>query len=242
MYGVFSRFRRFSMWRARCNHLVRGITGWTYVYAMLFLGLLYSCWIIWKISNPPIPRVHPEAARMQVRMMSEQSAHNIAVVNHGEGTPGVVFSTPQQLRAATRRSMRARGVYLGAESKQLQADMLADISSYITDTGVCEPYLCDQVNQTVARLRQAGQKAAALDGVLRPMLTTPDGTMSSMEGELERLQDAWADTFEDVVVHAWVLHDVQVMHAQMMRRYPQRDPMPWLSRLMDTRHEPRYEP
>ncbi|MGE6333653.1 hypothetical protein [Stenotrophomonas sp. NPDC077659] len=240
MFSRFMTYRRFYVWRARYNYLVRGITGWIYVYAMLFLGLLYSCWIIWKISNPPVPHVHPQAAKVQVRMLSEQAIHRIAVAQKGDGVPGVAFSTPAAVRSAAQRSARVREVYLGEEAKQLEAHMLADISEYISATGVCVPYLCWQVSETVSRLRASGQRTAHLEAVLRPVLDAPEDAMPPLEGELERLQTSWSDAFQDVVFHGWVLNDVQVMHAQMMKRYPDRAPMPWMSRLMDKPHDPLY--
>lgn len=243
MYSRFSRFmtyRRFYIWRARFNYLVHNVNGWTLVYALLFLGLLYSCWIIWKLSNPPVPRVHPEAAKVQVRMMSEQASHRVAVANNGGGNPGAVVSTPEELRAATLRAMKARSTYLGAESKQLQAHMLADISDYIRVSGVCAPYLCWHVSENVSRLRRAGQRSADLDAALRPMLDAPDGDLPLLEGDQDRLQTVWSDTYQDVVFHGWALGDVQVMHAKMMKEYPERAPMPWMARLLDKPVDPLY--
>jgi len=243
MYKKFSRFmtyRRFYVWRARYNYVVRSINGWTLVYALLVLGLVYSCWVIWKISNPPVPRVHPEAAKVQVRLIREQSMHRVAVALHGGGKPGQDYSTADEVRAATLRAMRARELYLGEESKQLQADMLADISDYIRATGVCAPFICWHVKESIAQLQRAGQRTAALDEALRPMLNLPSGALPPLDGGLDRLQNSWSDPFQDVVFHGWMLSDMQVLHERMMKEYPQREPMPWLSRLMDKPLDPRY--
>lgn len=243
MYSRFSRFltyRRFYVWRARYNYVMRSINGWTWVYALLFLGLVYSCWIIWKLSDPPVPRVHPEAAKMQVRMIREQSMHRVAVAHYGVSHPGQDFTSADEVRAATLRALRARELYLGEESKQLQADMLADISDYIRATGVCAPFICWHVKESVAQLRRAGERTARLDAALRPMLHLPDGALPPLEGDLNRLQNSWSDSFHDVVFHGWMLSDIQVLHERMMEEYPRREPMPWLSRLMDKPLDPRY--
>ncbi|HYQ25266.1 hypothetical protein [Stenotrophomonas sp.] len=243
MYRRFSRFmsyRRFYVWRARYNYLVRNCNEWTFVYVLLFLGLLYSCWIIWKISNPPVPRVHPQAAKVQLRMMGEQATHRVAVAYDGGGAPGVDVSVAAEVRAAAQRSARVRGTYLSEESLQLQAHMLADISDYITVSGVCAPYVCWHVSETITRLRRASQRTAALNEALQPMLGLADGALPPLEGELERLQTSWSDNFQDVTFHGWALHDIQVMHEQMMRQYPERAPMPWYSRLTDKPADPFY--
>lgn len=243
MYKKFSRFmtyRRFYVWRARYNYVMRSINGWTLVYALLVLGLVYSCWIIWKISNPPVPRVHPQAARVQVRMMGEQAAHNIAVAMDGGGTRGTPYTTAAQLRAAARRSIRVRKVYLTQESRQLQAHMLADVADYINASGVCKPYLCWHVGENVARLRRAHERTAELEVVLRPVLDLRDGSVPKLGGDLERLQSSWSENFYDVSTYGMAMNDVQVMHEKMMIEYPRRAPMPWLSRLMDKPMDPTY--
>ncbi len=243
MYSRFSRFmtyRRFYVWRARYNYVARSINGWTWVYALLVLGLIYSIWIIWKLSDPPVPRVHPEAARLQVQSMGEQAAHHVAVAMDGGGTRGTPYTSATQLRDAARRSIRVREVYLSQESRQLQAHMLADVADYITVSGVCKPYLCWHVGENIAGLRRAHQRTSELEAALQPVLGMRDGPVPKLGGELERLQSSWSENFRDVSTYGMAMHDVQVMHEKMMAEYPQRAPMPWLSRLMDKPVDPTY--
>ncbi|KAA8999185.1 hypothetical protein FJU31_09410 [Stenotrophomonas cyclobalanopsidis] len=240
MFSRFMTYRRFYVWRARYNYVTRGISGRACINAVLLLGVLYSGWIIWKLSDPPVPRVHPETARVQVRMMAEQVAHNIAVAMDGGGTRGTPYTTAAQVRAAARRSIRVREVYLTQESRQLQAHMLADVADYIKVSGVCKPYLCWHVGENVARLRRAHERTATLEAALRPVLGMRDGPVPKLGGDLERLQSAWSENFHDVSTYGMAMNDVQVMHEKMMTEYPRRAPMPWLSRLLDRPVDPTY--
>jgi hypothetical protein len=57
--------------------------------------------------------------------------------------------------------------------------------------------------------------------------------MPSLEAvEHERVKSWWSDGFNDIYDQIWLLRGLQVMHAQMMREYPQRAPVPWLPRLL----------
>lgn len=244
MYRIFSRFinyRCFYVWRARINYCLRDGYLWSSVSAVLFLCLVLTSWVSWRINSVPAPRIHPEAAKVRVQALADDAFHRIAVVHNNGGRPGQMYRTPEEIRAGTVRSLRAREAYLEPASRKLQAALLADIGDYVDAAGVCAPYVCWQVSDTIARLRKASARNAHIHHALTQVLHVPEGVQPSLDGERERVRGASEDAFQDVIYHGWVLADIQLMHARMMVEYPERAPLPWLSRLLDTPQDPLLE-
>ncbi|HDS0949527.1 TPA: hypothetical protein QDZ34_002461 [Stenotrophomonas maltophilia] len=244
MYRFFSRFinyRRFYVWRARINYCLRDGYLWSSVCGVLFLCLVLTNWVSWRINSVPAPRIHPEAAKVRVQALAEEASHRIAVVHHNAGRPGQAYQDPEEIRAGTVRSLRVREAYMEPAARKLQADLLADIADYIDAAGVCAPYVCWQVSDTVRRLRQARARNANLHHALTQVLYVPAGVQPNLDGERMRVRGPSEDAFQDVIYHGWVLADIQLMHARMMVEYPERAPLPWLSRLLDTPQDPLLE-
>ncbi|WP_416056644.1 hypothetical protein [Stenotrophomonas maltophilia] len=234
-------YRSFYVWRARIDYCLRDGYLWSSVCGVLLLSLILTNWVSWRVNSVPAPRIHPEAANVRVQALAEEAFHRIAVVHDNEGNRGQIYRTPEQIRAGTVRSLRAREAYLEPKARQLQADLLADIADYINATGVCAPYACWQVRDTVERLRTASAHNAYINQELHPVLHVPAGVQPNLEGERVRVRGASEDGFQDVIHHGWVLADIQLMHARMMVEYPNRAPLPWLSRLLDTPRDPLLE-
>lgn len=242
-YGRFRwlmSYRTFYVWRVRCQYLLYCFRGFRWVSAVLLLALLWSSWLIFRLIHLPVPRVHPEAARLRVAMMGVNALRDIAVARERVGTPTEGLSTREEVRAAIQQSIKVRQIYLGQQSKQLQAHMLADMSDYITVTGVCEPFLCSQVGEMVVRLRMTTESTKVLDDAVRSMLNAPGAGSPAMDGHAERMQFLRTDRFQDVVLQDWVFSELQIMHAEMMLEYRKRAPLPGLWRLLDRPDDPTY--
>lgn len=236
--GQFMSYRRYYVWRARYRYYTRDMNAWTVACGLLLLGLLLMFWLHLRVQSVPAPRVHPQAAELRVRMITEQAFHRIGVVRRGGDAPGSAYDSPAAIREGTERTLRVRQTLREAEALQLHADMFADMADYITASGVCAPYNCWYVGDRIQRLRNSGARSAEINAGLEPVLEVPADVWPHLKGERLRVQGGWSDDFQDVLFHTWLLADVQQMHAQMMREYPERAPMPWLSRLMATPEEP----
>lgn len=229
--GLMS-YRSFYVWRARCRYFARYLDGWRLVTLLCFFGVLALLWYHWRVANLPPPRVHPEAAALRVESITKEAIHRIVLVRHGGETPGQEFTTPEAVRASTLRTMQVRAVLDSEMAWRLKARMLADIGDYIHATGGCVPYDCRRVRDRLEFVRRAGVENAEINAGLAPLLDIPLDRMPCLDvGERRRVKSGWSDTFNDIYYQAWLLRDLQTMHAQMMLEYPKRAPAPWLPRL-----------
>ncbi|MEG0182569.1 MAG: hypothetical protein RR704_03800 [Stenotrophomonas sp.] len=231
--GLFMSYRRYYLWRARYRYYTRHIDGWTLVYVAAMVGLFLLLWYHWRALSVPPPRVHPEAATLRVEGITKEAIHRIVLVRHG-GTPrGVEFTTPEDIRASTLRTLRVRQTLDSEVAWQLRASMLADIGDYITATGGCFPYDCWRVKERIALVRNAAADNAAINAALEPILEVPPSMTPNLNGgERGRVKSGWSDSFNDIYYQTWLLGDLQQMHARMMMEYPKRAPAPWLPRLL----------
>lgn len=228
----FMSYRRYYLWRARYRYYTRNIDAWSVLCTLLLVCMALMTWGYWRTLNVPPPRIHPQAAELHVQSLIEETIHHIAVVRHADASPGLFFDSHADIRASTVRTLKVRQVLQDAAALQLQADMYADIADYITATSACFPYGCEQVIGRIEQLRRAGQRSAAINAALLPVLDVPADMIPNLEGERQRVESGWADDFNDVQFHTWILRDVQQVHAHMMSEYPHRAPMPWLARLL----------
>ncbi|CRD55935.1 MULTISPECIES: hypothetical protein [Stenotrophomonas] len=229
--GIIS-YRTFYIWRARFRYYTRNLDLWTLMSGLCIAGLLLVLWYLWQMLGVPPPRVHPQAAALRIDGVTSEAIHRIVLVRHAGSTPGAPFTTPEEVRASTLRTMRVRQVMDSEVVWRLKADMLADIADYITATGGCFPYNCRRVLDRLDYVRQAGVENAQINAALSTVLEVPLDQMPPLEAdEHERVKSGWSDGFDDIYYQSWLLRDLQVMHAQMMREYPQRAPAPWLPRL-----------
>lgn len=236
MYRWVSRFisyRNFYLWRARFRYYTRNLDRWVLFSALCLAGMALVLWYYWRVASLPPPRVHPEVAALRVEGITNEAIHRVVLVRHGGSTPGVVFTTPEEIRASTLRTLRVRQVMEGEVVWQLKANLLADIAGYIAVTGGCFPYDCRRVMQRLQLLRAVQEENAAINAALEPLLEVPLHSMPNLQGgERARVQSGWSDAFGDIYNHTWLLGDVQRMHARMMQEYPQRAGAPWLARLL----------
>ena len=163
------------------------------------------------------------------------------LVRHGGPTPGEPFTTPEDVRAGTLRTLRVRQLLDSERVWQLKAHMLADMAAYIEATGSCFPFPCWQVSHRLELMRAAEAENAAINRGLEPVLEVPLDRMPNLNGgERARIQTAWSDPFGDVYNQTWLLGDLQNMHARMMMAYPQRVGAPWLMRLLGDETEEQH--
>lgn len=136
--GIIS-YRTFYIWRARYRYYTRNLDLWTLMSGLCIAGLLLVLWYMWRMLSVPTPRVHPETAALRIEGVTREAIHRIVLVRHAGSTPGAPFTTPEEVRASTLRTMRVRQVMDSEVVWRLKADMLADIADYITATGGCFP-------------------------------------------------------------------------------------------------------
>lgn len=236
MYGWVSRFvsyRTFYLWRARYFYYTRNLDSWVLFTLLCLTGMVLVLWYHWRVVSVPPPRVHPEVAALRVENITGEAIHRIVLVQHGGTTPGEPFTTPEEVRAGTLRTMRVRELLDSAVVWQLKAHMLADMAAYIDATGSCFPYPCWQLKHRLSLLRAAEAENTAINEALAPVLEVPLDRMPNLNGgERARIQTAWSDAFGDVYNQTWLLADLQDMHARMMVEYPRRAGAPWLARLL----------
>lgn len=236
MYNFMSQFisyRRYYVWRARYRYYTRNIDAWTVACAATMTFMVLLLWLYWRALNVPPPRVHPEAAALRVEGITNEAIHRIVRVRHGGTTPGEAFTTAEDIRASTLRTIRVRQALDDAVVWQLKADMLADIADYIDATGGCLPYNCWFVKDRIGSVRAAGTDNAAINAALAPILEVPLHIVPDLDGgERMRVKSGWSDSFNDIYYQTWLLRDLQDMHARMMVEYPRRAPAPWLQRLL----------
>lgn len=230
--GIVS-YRTFYIWRARFRYYTRNLDLWTLMSGLCIAGLLLVLWYLWQMLGVPPPRVQPKAAALRIEGVTREAIHRIVLVRHAGRTPGAPFTTPEEVRASTLRTMRVRQVMDSEVVWRLKADMLADIADYITATGGCVPYDCRRIRARLEDVRRAGVENAQINTALLTILEVSLDQMPSLEAvEHERVKSGWSDGFNDIYDQIWLLRGLQVMHAQMMREYPQRAPVPWLPRLL----------
>lgn len=236
MYGwvrQFINYRSFYLWRARYRYYTRNVDGWMLSSALCLVCMAMVLWYYWRVASVPPPRVHPEAAALRVENITHEAIRRIVSVRHGGRAPGEMFSTPEEVRAGTLRTLQVRQLLDSAEAWQLKAHLLADVADYITATGSCFPYECWRVTHRLELLRAAQAENAAINEALASVLAEPLDRMPNLDGgERMRVQSAWSDTFGDAYNQTWLLGDLQAMHARMMLEYPQRAGAPWLARLL----------
>lgn len=197
--------------------------------ALCVAGVVLLLWYCWRFTNVPPPRMHPQAAALRVEGISNEAIHRIVLVRHGGSTPGQEFTTPQEIRASTVRTMRVRQALDGEVAWRLKADLLADIADYIKATNGCAPYRCTRVQDRIVLLREAAVENAAINRALQRILDGPSDLMPSLESsDRQRVKSGWSDSFNDIYYQTWLLNELQTMHARMMAEYPRRAPAPWL--------------
>lgn len=229
----FISYRTFYIWRARYRYYTRNLDLWTLMSGLCIAGLLLVLWYMWQMLGVPPPRIHPDTAALRIEGVTHEAIHRIVLVRHAGSTRGAEFTTPEDVRASTLRTMRVRQVMDSEVVWRLKADMLADIADYINVTGGCFPYDCRQIRDRLDPVRKAAVENAQINASLATILDVPLDQMPLLKGgERERVKSGWSDTFNDVYFQAGLLRDLQAMHAHMMREYPQRAPAPCLPRLL----------
>lgn len=167
--GIVS-YRTFYIWRARFRYYTRNLDLWTLMSGLCIAGLLLVLWYLWQMLAVPPPRVRPQAAALRIEGVTSEAIHRIVLVRHAGRTPGAPFTTPEEVRASTLRTMRVRQVMDSEVVWRLKADMLADIADYITATGGCVPYDCRRIRARLEDVRRAGVENAQINTAL---LTIP---------------------------------------------------------------------
>ncbi|HIE4564806.1 TPA: hypothetical protein ACXNIY_002896 [Stenotrophomonas maltophilia] len=232
MYRWVSRFmsyRSFYVWRARYYYYTRHLDAWMLASVLCFMGVLALLWYYWQFTSVPPPRMHPQAAALRVEGITNEAIHRIVLVRHGGTIPSKPFTTPEEIRASTVRTMRVRQVLDGEVVWQMKVNLLLDIADYIEATNGCVPYRCVRVQERIALLREAAEENAGINRALQAILDAPPHVMPSLEdGEGHRVKSGWSDPFGDIYHQTWLLNDLQTMHARMMAEYPKRAPAPWL--------------
>ncbi|ELC7364811.1 hypothetical protein [Stenotrophomonas maltophilia] len=232
MYRWVSRFisyRTFYVWRARFYYHTRHLDVWMLASVLCFLGVVALLWYYWRFTNVPLPRMHPQVAALRVEGITNEAIHRIVLVRHGGTPPGKPFSTPEEIRASTVRTMRVRQVLDGEVAWRLKANLLADIADYIEATAGCVPYQCTRVQAHISQLREAATENAGINRALQPILDGPRDLVPGLTSvDRQRVKSGWSDSFSDIFHQVWLLNDLQTMHARMMAEYPKRAPAPWL--------------
>ncbi|HFF2827270.1 TPA: hypothetical protein ACGCD9_001141 [Stenotrophomonas maltophilia] len=236
MYGWVRRFmsyRSFYLWRARYYYYTRHLDGWMLASLLCLSGVVMLLWYYWRFTNVPPPRIHPQAAALRVEGIGKEAIHRIVLVRHGSNTPGQPYVTAADIRASTRRTMRVRQAMESEVAWRLKANLLADIADYIEATGGCAPYRCTRVVDRIASLREAAEENAGINRALQTILDGPHDLVPSLESsDRQRVKSGWSDSFSDIYHQAWLLNDLQTMHARMMEEYPKRAAAPWLAEWM----------
>ncbi|MBA0282427.1 hypothetical protein D7Y44_13885 [Stenotrophomonas maltophilia] len=232
MYRWASRFisyRTFYLWRARYYYYTRRVDVWLLANVLCFAIVVFVLWYYWKFSTVPPPRLHPQAAAVRVEGITNEVILRIAMVRHAGNPAGQEFTTGEDIRASTLRTMRVRQVLDGEVAWRLKANLLADIADYIEATDGCVPYQCTRVQAHISLLREAAAENRGINRALQPILDGPRDLVPSLEGvERQRVKSGWSDSFSDIHHQAWLLNDLRIMHARMMAEYPRRAPAPWL--------------
>lgn len=243
MYRWVSRFisyRSFYLWRARYFYYTRHLDAWTLSSLLCLSGAVMLLWYCWRFTTVPPPRMHPQAAALRVEGITNEAIHRIVLVRHGGSTPGQEFTTAQEIRASTVRTMRVRQVLDGEVAWRLRADLLADIADYIEATNGCVPYRCARVQDRIVLLREAAAENTGINQALQRILDGPSDLVPSLESsDRQRVKSGWSDSFNDIYHQTWLLNDLQTMHARMMAEYPRRAAAPWLAAWMSGPEPPR---
>lgn len=232
MYRWASRFisyRTFYLWRARYYYYTRRVDVLLLSNVLCFAVVVFVLWYYWKFSTVPPPRLHPQAAALRVEGITNEAILRIAMVRRAGSPPGQDFTTGEDIRGSTLRTMRVRQVLDGEVAWRLKATLLADIADYIEATNGCAPYQCARVQAHISLLREAAAENRGINRALQPILDGPRDRVPSLEGvEHQRVKSGWSDSFSDIYHQAWLLNDLRTMHARMMAEYPRRAPAPWL--------------
>ncbi|AWH19002.1 hypothetical protein C1922_17650 [Stenotrophomonas sp. ZAC14D2_NAIMI4_7] len=234
-YRYVSRFisyRRYYAWRAKFHYYWRYVNKTTLLIAFMGLCLATMCWVQWRALNPTVPRIHPQAAQVRMEALSFEAYRRMGAVRYADGRGLTPFTTHARIVAGAERAIRVRQALQVPAALQLQSDMLADIADYIGMTGVCAPYPCEVVREYVQTLHEAGERSLQVQQALQPVLELPEHVVPALEGERARLAHGWADSFDDVDAHLWILHDLRRMHGNMMLQARAREPWPLLARVV----------
>ena len=228
----FISYRRYYLWRAKARYYRRYVNKGTLLVAFIGLCLATMCWVQWRALNPMVPRIHPQAAEIRMEMLSYEVHRRMGAVRYADGRGLVPFATHARIVAGAQRAIRVRQTLRAPVALQLQSDMLADIADYIGMAGVCAPYPCEVVSEYIQSLHEAGERSLQVHQALQPVLEVPAHVVPALDGELRRLAHGWADDFNDVHSHLWMLQDLQRMHADMMHQSSYREQWPLLARLL----------
>ncbi|ACF52943.1 hypothetical protein [Stenotrophomonas maltophilia] len=229
----FMSYRSFYVWRARYRYYTRHLDAWMLASTLCLMGVVALLWYYWQFTSAPPPRMHPQAAALRVEGITNEAIRRIVLVRHGGTTPGKAFTTPEEIRASTVRTMRVRQVLDGEVAWRLKASLLTDIAEYIDATDGCVPYRCERVQERIAFLREAAEENAGVNRALQAILDEPMDLLPNLEdNERQRVKSGWSDSFDDIYHQTWLLNDLQRMHARMMAEYPRRAPVSWLPKWM----------
>ncbi|WMJ70350.1 hypothetical protein [Stenotrophomonas sp. 24(2023)] len=193
--------------------------------AFVLTTLALAAYVLWAAVHAPVPRIRPEAADLQVRMVAETIVQRAVAVRAASLPAGRPYQTTAQIRASAERTVRVRQVLAEPAVLALEARLYADIADHIRAAGDCRPHSCAEVRGRIALLRNARRICMQTHAALQEVLELPVEAAVSLDGQRGRLASGWADSFQDAHFHAEVLRDLQQVHAGIVLSYPRRDPV-----------------
>lgn len=197
--------------------------NWLGAFVLGSLSMLAYIW--WLAVHAPVPRIRPEAADLQVQMITDELVRRAVEVRMAPPPAGRHYQTPADIRASAERTVKVRQVLARPVVLELEAKLYADIADHVRANGDCLPRSCAEVMGRIALLRNARRVSARTNQPLLAVLDLPADAPVTFEGERGRLMSGWADSFQDAHFHTWVLRDLQDVHAGIVGAYPQRDPV-----------------